>query len=47
VEDYLQNFFVQYEQTSLSKEQAQKIITGLYHKVPRKPICKVYGRDVY
>lgn len=30
---------------NLSKSQAQKIITGLGHKIPNKPILNVYGRN--
>lgn len=47
VEKYLDKFFPGRNLNNMTREQAQKIITGLSHKVPRKPVYRVYGRDVF
>lgn len=46
VESYIQNFYSDADLTRLTTKQAQKIITGLGTKIPRKPVTCVYKRDV-
>lgn len=38
VEEYISYFYPKVNIEELKKEEAQKIITGLYHKLPKKPI---------
>lgn len=47
VTEYINRFFQPVDMNNLTKDQAQKIITGLAHKLPRKPVFMVYGRDTY
>lgn len=47
VTKYINNFYKVIDMKNLTREQAQKIITGLSHKLSRKPILNVYGRDFY
>lgn len=46
VESYIKHFYPCAEMTNLTNIQAQKIITGLYRKLPRHPINNVYRYDV-
>lgn len=43
--DYLHHFYPEASLDNLDKTQAQKIITGLYSKLPRPIIKKVFKRD--
>ena len=43
--NYLVKFFREININNLTKEQKQKIITGLENKIPKAPIKSVFGRD--
>ena len=51
VRQYVTHFYLDADMNNLTKEQAQKIITGLQSKIPGKPIKThismyyTYGRD--
>lgn len=45
VKEYIRKFYPDFKFKTMSKEQAQKIITGMSH-VTNKPIFGVAGRDV-
>lgn len=45
VEEYITCFYPGADLSRLTRKQAQKIITGLSMRIPRKPIMNVYGRD--
>lgn len=46
VKSYIQHFYTDVDIDNLTKECAQKIITGLGHRLCR-PITGVYLRDIY
>ena len=45
IQKYIKKYYVKVDMNNLSKEQAQKIISGWDMKLPRKPINGVFGRD--
>lgn len=45
INKYINKYFKNADMDLLTKEQAQKIISGWDMKIPRKPICNVFGRD--
>lgn len=46
-QSYIRYFDENADLMNLNKSQAQKIITGLMHRMPRRPITGVYLRDVF
>lgn len=45
VQEYVTRFYPDADPGRLTKEQAQKIITGLTMRIPVKHVTGVYGRD--
>lgn len=45
VKEYIDKYFKNVDMDNLTKEQAQKIISGWDMRIPRKPVRNVYGRD--
>lgn len=45
IKKYIEKYFKNVDMNSLTKEQAQKIISGWDMRIPRKPIRNVFGRD--